>query len=423
MTDPTPQATEHLTVEALYKAHSGFVARFVMGMGIAHDDVPDLVQEVFIVVHRHGGFVLGRAKPTTWLAEIAFRLASDRRKRRDYRRRNAYSTSVALAPTTTAMPCSRAEARQSLARVQRALDVLTPEKRAVFVLYELEGQSCDTIAEALAIRVGTVYSRLHCARREVAEHHRKSSKEPALRRIAAVAAMKADLSGSAVLALEGVGFTMPVIAQTAAATSSGGTAIVLATLGAALAAVLVLVTSDGFAQDSGDEIRIEAEPVKLAGLAPDVSTDLAPRLAPVVDTTVEHAPAVDVQLAAQALPEPTPAAATPRNTARKKRKRPTKAQPTASDQYLREAELVSRARHKLRSDPAQTLALTKEGARDFPRGVLVMEREALAVSALQRLGRNAAATVRGERFLKRYAQGPHADAVRLALEKAGASQG
>ena len=56
-------------------------------------------------------------------------------------------------------------------RNQQGLDTLTPEKRTVFILYELEGESCDAIAAGLGIPVGTVYSRLHSARRDFARAH------------------------------------------------------------------------------------------------------------------------------------------------------------------------------------------------------------------------------------------------------------
>ena len=164
---------EHLDADALYRAHAQFVARFLMRIGASGEDVADLVQDVFLVAHRRGGFTMGRAKPTTWLAEIAFRVASDRRKKARRRLEDSNAEVVALAPAmpASASPSQKAQARQALARVQRALDTLTPEKRAVFVLYELEGQACDAIAAALEVPVGTVYSRLHSARREFSKAH------------------------------------------------------------------------------------------------------------------------------------------------------------------------------------------------------------------------------------------------------------
>lgn len=177
---PFPPAVTgtHLDAEALYRAHADFVARFLLRLGAAGQDVPDLLQEVFLVAHRRGGFILGTAKPTTWLAEIAFRVASDRRKKTKRKLEDADNDSIALAPAQGATPGDTAEARQALARVQRALDGLTPEKRVVFALFELEGESCDAIAKVLGIPVGTVYSRLHAARREFARVHAQLQGEP-----------------------------------------------------------------------------------------------------------------------------------------------------------------------------------------------------------------------------------------------------
>ena len=50
-------------------------------------------------------------------------------------------------------------------RVQLAIDTLSLEHRAAFILFELEGESCESIASGLQIPLGTVYSRLHAARR------------------------------------------------------------------------------------------------------------------------------------------------------------------------------------------------------------------------------------------------------------------
>lgn len=169
----------HLDAEALYRAHADFVARFLLRLGANGQDVPDLLQEVFLVAHRRGGFTLGRAKPTTWLAEISFRVLSDRRKKIRRKLEDADVDTVHLAPSQRSSPSETAESRQALARVQQALETLTPEKRAVFVLFELEGESCDAIARGLGIPVGTVYSRLHAARRDFTKVHDELAKERA----------------------------------------------------------------------------------------------------------------------------------------------------------------------------------------------------------------------------------------------------
>jgi RNA polymerase sigma-70 factor (ECF subfamily) len=139
------------------------VASFLARLGVEPPDLDDAVQEVFVIAHRRGGFVEGDAQPTTWLAEIALRIASDMRRSR--RRRDRLNAASLVPEASEVTPFERVAAAESLARVQRALDTLRLEHRAVFILFEIEGASCESIAAGMKIPIGTVYSRLHAARR------------------------------------------------------------------------------------------------------------------------------------------------------------------------------------------------------------------------------------------------------------------
>jgi len=164
--------SEPIDTEALFRAHAAFVARFLVRLGVAKQELEDLVHDVFVVVHRAGGCAPGSARPTTWLAEIALRLASSRRRaiKRDA---TAGDEALRTMRAGTAGPLRDAAAREALERVQGALDGLDMEKKSVFILYELEGESCESIADGLQIPVGTVYSRLHHARREFLHAYRR----------------------------------------------------------------------------------------------------------------------------------------------------------------------------------------------------------------------------------------------------------
>ncbi len=153
------------SAEQLFREHARFVADFLHRLGAHDSDIEDLVQEVFMVAHRKGGYHSGPARPRSWLASIAIRLAAASR-RASARRREDYDEA--------ALDAIRAEGRsaadpveiaESMLRVQQVLDRMDLDHRAVFVLYEIEGESCDGIAAALQVPVGTVYSRLHHARR------------------------------------------------------------------------------------------------------------------------------------------------------------------------------------------------------------------------------------------------------------------
>ena len=153
-----------LDAAALYRAHAPFVAGFLARMGARRDEMDDLLQEVFMVVHRRGGYVPGPARPTTWLAEIALRVQANARRARA---RREPSSDRASELATAATPETSLESTRRRDRMQRCLDVLDYEHRAVLILFELEGEGCAEIARALEVPVGTVYSRLHAARRKV----------------------------------------------------------------------------------------------------------------------------------------------------------------------------------------------------------------------------------------------------------------
>jgi hypothetical protein len=86
---------------------------------------------------------------------------------------------------------------------------------------------------------------------------------------------------------------------------------------------------------------------------------------------------------------------------------------------LAEAREIAEARRSLASDPAHTLAIVERHRRTYRPGLYREEREALAILALDRLGRSGAARPRAQRFLARFP----ASAFRERIERiAGASR-
>jgi RNA polymerase sigma-70 factor (ECF subfamily) len=160
---------DRIAAGALFRAHATFVAGFLAKMGAARHDIDDLLQEVFLVAHRRGGFAPGAARATTWLAEISLRVLSTHR--RTGRRRQAIADDEAVSATESSAPSpeSVVASRAELHRLGRCLEALDVEHRAVFVLFELEAQSAAEIAAGLGLPIGTVHSRLFHARKRVLE--------------------------------------------------------------------------------------------------------------------------------------------------------------------------------------------------------------------------------------------------------------
>jgi RNA polymerase sigma-70 factor, ECF subfamily len=165
------QRDEHLDAGELFRQHGRFVARFLYKLGAAADEIDDLVQEVFMVAHARGGFVVEGARPTTWLARICLRVAAGRRRSARRRPETPSSDALPATPSADRLPCEELELSQAMGRVQQALDSLDLEHRTVFVLYELEQESCADISAGLDLPIGTVHSRLFAARKKFVKAH------------------------------------------------------------------------------------------------------------------------------------------------------------------------------------------------------------------------------------------------------------
>ena len=159
--------SEHIdaTAEQLFRSHAPFVARFLFRLGVAAADLDDVVQEVFLVVHKQGGYVRERASKTTYLASIAVRAASSSRRRtQTHRARHAELPSEGVESERPG-PVEILEERESMRRLQSVLDGLDPELKTTLILVDLEGQTCSAVAAGMQIPIGTVYWRLHQARK------------------------------------------------------------------------------------------------------------------------------------------------------------------------------------------------------------------------------------------------------------------
>jgi RNA polymerase sigma-70 factor (ECF subfamily) len=156
-----------LSAEQVYAHHADFVWRTLQHLGVRSADLEDLAQEVFVTVHRRIATFDGRSKLTTWLFSVCLHLVQRHRRRAYLRLEFLYAEPPERIDTET--PEQRYESAEASRRLEQLLSKLSPERRATFMLFEVEGVSCEEIAELTAVPVGTVYSRLHWARKEVAK--------------------------------------------------------------------------------------------------------------------------------------------------------------------------------------------------------------------------------------------------------------
>ena len=163
--DMTASRAPELDVGAAYAAHGEHVWRSLHRLGVAAADLADLTQEVFVVVHRRRADYDPSRSMRGWLWGICVGLARNHRKRAFH-----HAEQLVDAPDRAVSGDAEGEldTRRRAALGRRVLAELDPERRAVFVMFEVEGMSGRAIAEALEVPIGTVHSRLHAARAELA---------------------------------------------------------------------------------------------------------------------------------------------------------------------------------------------------------------------------------------------------------------
>jgi RNA polymerase sigma-70 factor (ECF subfamily) len=146
---------------SLFDRELPYVWTTLRRLGIAERDREDLCHEVFFRVHQRLATYDPSRPAKPWLCAFAVRVASEHRRRAHVRSEDLGgeddAAGLAVAPHTTS---------EHKELVDRALDALDLDKRAVLVLHDLDGETVPEIARGLGVPEGTVYSRLRSARME-----------------------------------------------------------------------------------------------------------------------------------------------------------------------------------------------------------------------------------------------------------------
>jgi len=181
----------------LFRRHRADVARLVFRVLGRPADVEDVVQEVFLQVHKSLGDFRGQSKFGTWLHRVTINVVL--MARRSARSRPVFAEPPAREPASlhTPGPDEEVARLRRMAAFQRLLDRLPEKKRVVFILHELEGMSPTEIAAVVDAPVLTVRTRLFYARKELCD---LMQAEPSLASLVAdlgVDRSRASLQGSA----------------------------------------------------------------------------------------------------------------------------------------------------------------------------------------------------------------------------------
>lgn len=153
--------------EALLDLYETRVYRLALRFTGSVQDAEDITQEIFMGVYRGLDKFQGNSALGTWIYRIAMNHCLEfRRKRR--LEQVPYNEELTLASTDWRDdPFVSADKSETSAKVEAALNLLSPLHREVIILHELQGLTYQEVATTLNVPVGTVKSRLSNAFRKL----------------------------------------------------------------------------------------------------------------------------------------------------------------------------------------------------------------------------------------------------------------
>lgn len=151
----------------LFDGHYDRLYRLARRLTASADDALDLVQEAFLKAARYPRSIpVGFANEEAWLVRVLINIRRDQWRKTVSRRRfeaTVAGKSLLMAPNGGPEGVVIAQAT-----VWRALDLLSPRRRAIVVMHELEGLAIPAIASLLGISQITIRWHLAMGKRDLA---------------------------------------------------------------------------------------------------------------------------------------------------------------------------------------------------------------------------------------------------------------
>jgi RNA polymerase sigma-70 factor (ECF subfamily) len=175
------RAGDSRAFRAIWELYRADVTRLLYRMIGRRSELEDLLQEVFVQVHRSIKNFRAESRLSTWIYRVAVNVALMHRRAAKSRPVIVAAPQEPLLLDESSPPDEQLLRRRRIEALYRLLDRVSDKKRAVYVLHELEGMTPNEISKVVGAPVLTVRTRLFYARREVLAMLRE---EPALAAVA-----------------------------------------------------------------------------------------------------------------------------------------------------------------------------------------------------------------------------------------------
>lgn len=414
----------------LYREHFDAVWATLRRLGVPDASLEDAVHDVFVVVHRQREGFEGRSTARTWILGIARRVAF--RHRRTHARTQRRHLALASVIPPVPDPDDDIARQEGWRALQGFLDELDEDKRAAFVLGEIERLNRQELGVALGVSPNTAWSRLRAARARFHTRFAAHGSAPGLAAGGRVEPAPAETRERVWLVL--AGGLREAVAPAAAVGSVWSTKAVLVTVGLA-AAVLGAVAVIAPGSRGGEPASVARRATEPHGdVGPErgtrsgrskadaavTTTDSNAPADPLIETSVEAGAASPTTATTSTTARPTTPASRAKRTPLDPPSRGSAIAPddvlvAPADALAAETTLMLTARTALEGGrPGEALAALDEHRRRFPRGVLIEERDAMRARAHCALGQHDAARREALALVTAYPGSAYLDAIEAA---------
>ena len=136
----------------------------------SREEAEDLTQEIFLRLHQNLRQYRGDCPLASWALRLSRNLCIDHYRRMRQERRSTWVSEEILAHIPGGDDVqARAQWREEIEAVHAALRDMPEDLAELVLLRDLQGWSLEEVSSSLDLPLGTVKSRLHRARLEVAE--------------------------------------------------------------------------------------------------------------------------------------------------------------------------------------------------------------------------------------------------------------
>ncbi|HEY2801550.1 MAG TPA: sigma-70 family RNA polymerase sigma factor [Chthoniobacterales bacterium] len=171
------QAGDTAAFDTLVSRYRTRIFGMIYNMVHNEQDAWDLAQDSFVKAWKSIARFRGQSSFYTWLYRIVMNVTIDSLRKKQVRGGGAeFDDAIELkeidpasrtGPHSEALPHEKMEHKEIRARIDAAIEQLSPEHRAVILMKEIEGMQYHEIAESLDCSIGTVMSRLFYARKKL----------------------------------------------------------------------------------------------------------------------------------------------------------------------------------------------------------------------------------------------------------------